>query len=165
MADEFEIQDNPDNTPGAVSTGYQRQNINSEISRQGVDNSQVNPGTVDGDIDIEISGGVDVNGVMYSCKSVATLTVPAGTYYIKLTAGSGAGLLTPVVQTGAGTWDDTKNARYDSGERILNFKLVSTATAGPVEISKWIGKDNIHVSGDFICQSNDDKILLFSIIF
>jgi hypothetical protein len=138
MADEFEIQNNPDNSPGAVSTGYQRQNTNSEVSRNGIDLSIVTPGTTNGDIDIEISGGVDVNGVMYSCKTLKTLTVSAGVYYIKLTAGSTTDYLTPVLQTGNGSLDASKNARYDSGERILNWILVSSGTAVPVMIGRII---------------------------
>jgi hypothetical protein len=121
MANEAEIINNPDSTPGAVSTGYQLQNINLVSQRTGIDKTYVrgNGNTVI----VEISGPVDVNGVLYTIKSQTVLTPPsAGRYYITL---QGAGqYLTPTLGTSAGTFNPLKNARYDaSNHRVLNWVI------------------------------------------
>ncbi len=133
MADEFEINENPDNVPGAVSTSYQRQNTNSEIDRNGVDLSNVVEKVATNQVTVNISGGVDVNGVMYSCKtSVDLIGIPNGTRYIKLIAGSTTDFLTPSITANIGTFDTTKNARYDSGDRVLGWAIVTTAAISRV---------------------------------
>lgn len=142
MSDEFEQQQNPDNVPGEISTGYQTQNTNSEISRQGIEKSIVNNGAVDGDIDIEISGGVDINGVIFSCKNIVPLTVPVGVHYIKLVAGSSVDRLTPELQTSRGVYDDTKFGYYDSGDRVLNWQLESFGGVQPVNITRLVDSSN-----------------------
>lgn len=122
MANEFERINNPDSTPGAVSTGYQLQNTNLIAQRVGLDCSVVLGGT--GQCTLEISGPVDVNGEIYTCNSqVIFPLVTAGKYYIHL-AGSGANL-TPTIGTGANTFDADKNARYtDTGTyRVLNWVI------------------------------------------
>ena len=126
MANEAEIINNPDSTPGAVSTGYQLQNTNLVAQRTGIDKTYVrgNGNTVI----VEISGPVDVNGVLYTIKSQTVLTPPsAGRYYITL---QGAGqYLTPKLGTSAGTFDPLKNARYDSsGYRVLNWVIYFDGT-------------------------------------
>lgn len=131
MANEAAIINNPDSTPGAVSTGYQLQNTGMVAARVGMDASVVTGGT--GQCVLEISGPVDVNGVLYSINSAVTfaLTV-AGTYYIHL-AGSGNNL-TPTIGTGANTFDPDKNARYtDTGSyRVLNWVIYFDGTDATV---------------------------------
>ena len=127
MADEAAIINNPDSTPGAVSTGYQLQNTNMVAGRVGMDATVVTGGT--GQCVLEISGPVDVNGVLYSIGSAVTFTLTvAGTYYIHL-AGSGNNL-TPTIGTGANTFDPDKNARYtDTGSyRVLNWVVFYDGT-------------------------------------
>ena len=131
MANEAEIINNPDSTPGAVSTGYQAQNTNLVAQRAGLDCSVVTPGT--GNCKLEISGPVDVNGILYTINSEVTFTLStAGKYYIHL-AGSGANL-TPTIGTGANTFDADKNARYtDSGNyRVLNWVIYYDGTTSYV---------------------------------
>ena len=126
MANEAEIINNPDSTPGAVSTGYQLQNTNLVAQRTGIDKTYVSGGA--GTVTVEISGPVDVNGVLYNIKSQTVLTPPAaGRYYITL---QGAGqYLTPKLGTSAGTFDPLKNARYDSsGYRVLNWVIYFDGT-------------------------------------
>jgi len=127
MANEAEIINNPDSTPGAVSTGYQLQNTNLVSQRTGVDKTYVSGGV--GTVTVEISGPVDVNGVMYDIKSQTILTPPsAGRYYITL-QGAGPQYLTPTLGTSAGTFDPLKNARYDgSGYRVLNWVVYFDGT-------------------------------------
>ena len=127
MASEFEIIDNPTSTPEAVSTGYQAQNTNLVSQRAGLDLSVVEGGV--GQVTVKIAGPVDVNGVLYVCKTDAILT-PAdgeGRYVIRLN-GSGDEL-TPELVTDFGTFDPEKNARYDaSGHRILNWIIFYDGT-------------------------------------
>lgn len=127
MANEAERIDNPDLTPGAVSTGYQLQNTHLVSKSAGIDCSVVIGGT--GNCTLEISGSVDVNGEIYTINSqvVFTLTV-AGKYYIHL-AGSGANL-TPTIGTGANTFDADKNARYTNtgNYRVLNWVIYYDGT-------------------------------------
>ena len=127
MANEAEIINNPDSTPGAVSTGYQLQNTNLVSQRAGIDKTYVSGGV--GTVTVEISGPVDVNGVLYDVKSQTILTPPsAGRYYITL-QGAGPQYLTPTLGTSAGTFDPLKNARYDSsGYRVLNWVIYFDGT-------------------------------------
>lgn len=127
MANEAEIINNPDSTPGAVSTGYQLQNLNLVSQRTGIDKTYVSGGV--GKVTIEISGPVDVNGVLYNIKSQTVLTPPsAGRYYITL-QGAGTQYLTPTLGTSAGTFDPLKNARYDASNcRILNWVIYFDGT-------------------------------------
>lgn len=127
MANEFERINNPDSTPGAISTGYQLQNTNLISQRVGLDCSVVLGGT--GQCTLEVSGPVDVNGEIYTCNAQATFTLTtAGKYYIHL-AGSGANL-TPTIGTDANTFDADKNARYtDTGTyRVLNWVIYYDGT-------------------------------------
>lgn len=127
MANEAEIINNPDSTPGAVSTGYQAQNTNLVAQRTGIDKTYVSGGV--GTVTVEISGPVDVNGVLYDIKSQTVLTPPsAGRYYITL-QGAGPQYLTPTLGTSAGTFDPLKNARYDTNNyRVLNWVIYFDGT-------------------------------------
>ena len=127
MAKEAEIINNPDSTPGAVSTGYQLQNTNLVSQRTGIDKTYVSGGA--GTVTVEISGPVDVNGVLYDVKSQTVLTPSsAGRYYITL-QGAGPQYLTPTLGTSAGTFDPLKNARYDaSNYRVLNWVVYFDGT-------------------------------------
>ena len=124
MANEAEIINNPDSTPGAVSTGYQLQNTNLVSQRTGIDKTYVSGGA--GTITVEISGPVDVNGVLYDIKSQTILTPPsAGRYYITL-QGAGPQYLTPTlssVTAGYIYWSALKNAYYTVGDeyRVLDW--------------------------------------------
>jgi len=73
MANEFERINNPDSTPGAISTGYQLQNTGFIAQRVGIDNSVVTGGT--GQCVLEISGPVDVNGEIYTCNAQVIFTL------------------------------------------------------------------------------------------
>lgn len=124
MANEAEIINNPDSTPGAVSTGYQAQNTNLVSQRTGIDKTYVSGGV--GTVTVEISGPVDVNGVLYDIKSQTVLTpTSAGRYYITL-QGAGPQYLTPTlseVTAGYAYWSALKNAYYTVGDeyRVLDW--------------------------------------------
>lgn len=127
MANEFEIIDNPTSTPEAVSTGYQAQNTNLVSQRAGLDLSVVEGGV--SQVTVKIAGPVDVNGVLYTCKTDAILTPEDGNgrYVIRLN-GSGDEL-TPELTKTFGAFDASKNARYDaSNYRILNWIIFYDGT-------------------------------------
>ncbi len=134
MSNELQIINNPTSTPQAMSTGYQRQNVRAEAASVGMDSTVVE--AVGASVKLKVSGPADVNGVLYSVISEATLTPPnPGSYYIRL-AGSGANL-TPELVTDAGTFYDEKNARYDGdGYRVLNWFVYNDGTAAYV--SRWV---------------------------
>lgn len=153
MANEAAIINNPDSVPAAVSTGYQLQNTGMVAARTGMDATAVTGGT--GECVLEISGPVDVNGVLYSINSQVTfaLTV-AGTYYIHL-AGSGSNL-TPTIGTGANTFDPDKNARYtDTGSyRVLNWVVYfDGVTATAVRLLTPESDENIIRASDVVIET------------
>lgn len=125
MSDELTITPEPIGTPAAVSTGYTRQNTKISEIQNGLDCSAPY-GTDTDEVTLPVGGPVDINGVLASITSAATLSgIAADTdYYIYLAAGSDASHYTPTLTTSPGTFDASKNARYTaSGERILNWKL------------------------------------------
>ena len=134
MANEAEILNNPTSTPVAVSTGYQRQNTNAVAARVGMDATVVSGGS--GQCTLEISGPVDVNGVLYPIRSQRIFTLSsADRYYIYLD-GSG-NYLTPTITTNAGTFDADKNARYTTGGyRILNW--IIDYDGSNADVHKWL---------------------------
>jgi len=134
MSNEAEIIDNPDSTPSAVSTGYQLQNTNMISVRAGVDKTVIIAGS--GEAVLKIGAPVDVNGVLYSIKSEVAFTLSsAGRYFVAL-LGSGASL-TPTLTSDSGTFDFSKNGRYDgSGNRILNWIIDTDGTLDGVNVSK-----------------------------
>ncbi len=145
MANELEIINNPDLTPGPVSTGYQRQNTCMVSARIGMDASIVEGGS--GQVTALISGPIDVNGVLYTIKA-ETVLVPAsvGRWYIYLEAGGSASYLTPTLTDDPGTYDETKFARYTSGgKRILNWLIDydgTTCRVSPWKTPEYSGNQN-----------------------
>ena len=121
MADELVQLPNPDNVPGAVSTGYQRQNVNLLAGQTGLDLTA--PYVSGATIVLPVGGIIDVNGVLYKIEAEAILT-PANltdAWYIYLEVGTGTAF-TPKLTTNPGTFNAAKNARYTaSNERILNW--------------------------------------------
>jgi hypothetical protein len=142
MANEASIIENPTSTPAAVSTGYQRQNTLITGIMNGIDRTVVEGGA--GGVTVQISGPVDVNGVLYSVTSAASLSCPAAGKYIVYLDGT-TGTLTPTLSTSLGTFDDSKNARYTAGgKRILNWLIFYDGTTAYV--NRWVtpesGDDN-----------------------
>jgi len=122
MANEASRIENPDSTPGAVSTGYQRQNTLLTSLFNGIDCSVIEGGV--GEITIKISGPIDVNGTLYSIASEAVLALSGGAAnYVVYLDGTGV-TLTPTLTTTPGSFDSTKNAHYTAGgKRILNWMI------------------------------------------
>lgn len=120
MANEASIINNPDSLPAAASTGYQAQNTRALAATNGIDNSVLSITGV-AQVQLDISGGIDVNGTLYSISAPAVLSLPArGRYYIFLD-GTGNNL-TPTLTTTPGTFNAAKNAIYTAGgKRVLNW--------------------------------------------
>lgn len=145
MANEIEIINNPDLTPGPVSTGYQRQNTRMVAASVGMDASIVEGGS--GQVTALISGPIDVNGVLYTIKAETVLVpVSAGRWYIYLEAGGSVSYLTPTLTDDPGTYDETKFARYTSGgKRILNWLIDydgTTCRVSPWKTPEYSGNQN-----------------------
>ena len=134
MSNEATRIENPTSTPAAVSTGYQRQNTLITGIMNGIDRTVVEGGA--GGVTVQISGPVDVNGVLYSVTSAASLSCPAAGKYIVYLDGT-TGTLTPTLSTTLGTFDDSKNARYTAGgKRILNWLIFYDGTTAYV--NRWV---------------------------
>lgn len=124
MANEFTIINNPDSTPGLVSSGYQRQNTRASAASNGQDRSVLTVTDTD-EVTISVSGGVDVSGTLYACASPAVFSgITAGRYFVSL-VGTGS-TLTPTIGTDAGVFDAARNGRYTSvGDyRVLDWLIV-----------------------------------------
>jgi hypothetical protein len=122
MANEFQILPNPDNVPGAVSSGYQRQNINLLALQTGLDTTapyEDDGGTI---ITIPAGGIVDINGSLFNLPETVTITKPiAGRAYWIGVTDNGNGTASIALLTRPGVWDPAKNGCYTSGSRVLNF--------------------------------------------
>lgn len=116
-----------DSTPGATSTGYQAQNTNIQARTLGQDLSSVRvSGT---DIIVDISGPIDVDGTPFSITSAVTLTpYTGGVQYIKVVDGSTTTQKSLELTTNTPVWDASKNALYDSGDRVLNWEILPNET-------------------------------------
>jgi hypothetical protein len=138
MSNEATIINNPDSTPGAVSTGYQRQNTRFIAQANGVDHTIVEAYAVN-QVKVKISGPVDVNGVLYEIDTEATLTITVTGRYIVYLAGSGNNLTPTLLNTTTsfGTFDDSKNARYYSSQRVLNWVINCTLGQTPT-VRRWL---------------------------
>jgi hypothetical protein len=158
MSNESERINNPDLIPGAVSTGYQAQNIRAEASTIGIDKIVVIPSG--GDAIVKVSGPIDFNGLLYSVKSEVTLTPPSdGRYWIYLKDdGQAPQYYTPALTQTAPVFDASKNAHYlPTGERVLNTSIFRSG--GVVELSYY---DNYPIAHEVRLLSSVTWVAPFS---
>jgi hypothetical protein len=122
MANEFQQLPNPDDVPGAVSSGYQRQNTNMLAIQTGLDTTEPYDNGA-GNITVPMGGVIEVSGVMF--KLSADITIPKPdintAYWIAITDnGDGTATAAPVTRPGA--WDPARQGCYRSdGSRTLNW--------------------------------------------
>ena len=152
MANEASILNNPTSIPEAVSTGYQRQNVNIVAARVGMDESVVVGGA--GKCTLKVSGPVDVNGVLYTINEEVEFTLASAGEYIIYLADSIAGHLTPKITSQPGLFVAGKNAHYTvDGYRILNWLI---QYKGANAIAYKVGRDRfetvITASGQWRCM-------------
>jgi hypothetical protein len=127
MANEFQLLPNPTNIPGAVSTGYQRQNTNLFVLQTGLDTTEpYDDGS--GTITIPMGGLVEINGVLFKLTDDVTFTKPdANTaYWIAVTDnGDGTAGISPV--TRPGSYNPAKKGCYTADNaRTLNWVSLGT---------------------------------------
>jgi len=111
-----------DNTPGAVSTGYQNQNIALQAAWNGFDGST--PYISGSNLIIPVGGIIDDSGLPFVIKTQITIALPTSGYnhFLRVIPGTGALQRSIEFTTSRGTYDSTKMAFYDtSGRRILDW--------------------------------------------
>jgi hypothetical protein len=121
MAGELNLLPNPDNVPGAVSSGYQRQNTNLFVLQTGVDTTEPYDDG-EGIITIPSGGIVELNGSIFKITQNVSIIKPtsSGQYFIGVednNDGTGSFVLLSI----PGVFDHAKNAYYNNGKRILNW--------------------------------------------
>ncbi|MDR2663848.1 MAG: hypothetical protein LBC31_12710 [Treponema sp.] len=122
MANEFQFLPNPDNIPGKVSSGYQRQNTNMYALQTGIDTTEPCDNGA-GVISIPAGGVVDLNGVMFRLTRDIILNKPSiNTAYWVAVADNGDGTATASLVTRPGAWSADKLGCYRTdGARTLNY--------------------------------------------
>jgi hypothetical protein len=122
MANEFQFLPNPDNIPGKVSSGYQRQNTNMYAIQTGIDTTEPNDNGA-GVVSVPAGGVVDLNGVMFKLTQDIALTKPdANTAYWVAVTDNGDGTATATLVTRPGVWSAAKLGCYRTdGSRTLNY--------------------------------------------
>jgi hypothetical protein len=148
MANELQLLPNPDNVPGAVSSGYQRQNTNMFAVQTGFDT--LNSTVDETSITVEQGGIIEVNGAMFKVLAAATLNRPVTglPLYVAVT-GNGDGTASLSVVTTRGTWDGSRQGYYlPDGTRTTNKNMKNpSTTGGELTYSKTTkGKDTISLA-------------------
>lgn len=125
MAAELIQLPNPDNKPGAVSSGYQRQNNNIFALQTGLDTCEPYE---DGNIVVVPQGGViEINGVMFKISRQVELPITMPVYWIAVKdtgASNAAGERVAAASLSArpGAWDPVKRGCYlPDGSRTLSL--------------------------------------------
>lgn len=152
MANEASILNNPTSIPEAVSTGYQRQNVNIVAARVGMDETVVIGG--EDKCTLKVSGPVDVNGVLYTIDNEVEFALDTAGEYIIYLEDSIAGHLTPTITQEPGIFSPDKNAHYtNDGYRILNWLIQFDGTTA---IAYKVGRDRfetvILANGEWKCK-------------
>jgi hypothetical protein len=147
MANEFTKIPNPDNTPGAVSTGYQQQNTNIFCLQTGLDTTEPFDND-DGTITIPAGGIVEVNGSLFKLTNTVTITkqpLPALVNWLAvLDNGNGTATITAV--TAPGIWNPAKQGCYRTdGARTLNFVSDGYLGSTPSQIYSKATKGNASI--------------------
>jgi hypothetical protein len=149
MADELElITINEDGNswvdliPDEFDTGYQAQNTNIEAIRNGFDLFDVIWDGGASELVISPSGIADDNGEPIVVKTEVRISIPSdNTWYLKIIAGSDATKRSLSLVTTPGTWDESKNGYYDSGDRIIDWVIIKEAGVVTPRIYKRINNN------------------------
>jgi hypothetical protein len=145
VASEFQLLPNPDNVPGAVSSGYQRQNTNLFCLQTGLDTTE-NSDDGAGTITIPEGGVVEVNGSLFKVIATITLTKPdTDTAYWIAVSDNNDGTAGVSLETRPGVWNPVKHGYYTStGARTLNWvsfgtpeNLTETALFSETTKGRW----------------------------
>jgi hypothetical protein len=124
MANELTLLPNPDNIPGKVSSGYQRQNTKMYVLQTGLDTMEPYDNG-EGIITIPDGGIVEVNGALFvtTIGLNVVLTKPdANTAYWIAITDNGDGTASPTLVTRPGAWDPAMQGCYlADGRRTLSW--------------------------------------------
>jgi hypothetical protein len=122
MANELQLLSNPDNTPGAVSSGYQRQNTNFFASIVGLDFLNFSKDETANTLTLYAGGIVEINGALYKIPYNKTFNLDnTKNQYVSLLPNNPPdGYASAVLTDSPGTFDYTKNGYYSGGARIIN---------------------------------------------
>jgi hypothetical protein len=126
MANELSLLPNPDNAPGAVSTGYQRQNTNIFAIQTGLDSTE--PYDNGSAITIPVGGLVEVNGSIFKVIADVSLSKPSpdSAYWVAV-SDNGNGTASFSLVTRPGVWNSSKQGYYlTNGARTLNWVSLGT---------------------------------------
>ena len=145
MSNEFQKLPNPDNVPGAVTSGYQRQNTNLYVLQTGLDTTEPYDDG-EGAISIPAGGIVDVNGVLFKLTADVVLGKPnAGTCYWVAIADNGDGTTTPSLVTRPGAWDSAKKGCYtEDNKRTLNWVSLGQTSYSGLPLTKTFNTKGMH---------------------
>jgi hypothetical protein len=132
MANEFQQLPNPDDVPGAMSSGYQQQNTNMLAIQTGLDTTEPYDDG-DGTISVPMGGIIEVSGVMFKLSANITLSKPdSNTAYWVAITDNGDGTANAGLVTGPGTWDPARQGCYRSdGSRTLGWVSLGTLGGSP----------------------------------
>jgi len=122
VANEFQQLPNPDNMPGPVTSGYQRQNTNIFSIQTGLDTTEPYDNG-QGVISIPVGGIIELNGVMFKLISGISLSKPsmATAYWVAITD-DGYGNASASLVTRPGIWNSSKKGCYTNvNTRTLNW--------------------------------------------
>jgi hypothetical protein len=127
MANEFQQLPNPDDVPGAVISGYQRQNTNMFAIQTGLDTTEPYDDGA-GTISVPMGGVIEVSGVMFKLSADITLSKPnSNTAYWVAIADNDDGTANAVLVTRPGAWDPARQGCYRSdGSRTLTWVSLGT---------------------------------------
>jgi len=132
MANEFQHIPNPDNVPGLVTSGYQRQNTHLFVLQTGLDTTEpCDHGN--GTITIPAGGVVEINGLMFKLEYAVSLPkpVPSRAYWIAITD-NGNGTATAELVERPGAWNSAKQGCYTSNnKRTLNWVSLGDLYSAP----------------------------------
>jgi len=132
-----------DNVPGAVSTGYQAQNVSSESVRVGIDT--ITAVYNSNQIVLTVGGTIDQSGILYTLKDdqvFAVFDLSYGKNFFVLNAVVDSTDKTIVVHdeawfTANSVYNTAKNGWYStSGDRIMNTFVEFRHGSGDVRISR-----------------------------
>lgn len=149
MANEAIQIPKPNTIPSAVSTGYTRQNVEIEASYFGQDESSIVSASAT-QVKFEDGGKVDVNGILYTMTTDATLTLSAADtdYYIYLAGPTISGYLTNIaspplavgsvsipVDTGSGTISTNDYIQFAGDSNIYQHTGSAITGSGTITIA------------------------------
>jgi hypothetical protein len=132
MANKLQLLPNPTNIPEAVTTGYQRQNVNIFVLQTGLDTTE--PSDDSQNVIIPAGGIVELNGSLFKIISDVSLRKPYSSIAYWIAAGDNddgtAGLS---LVSRPGNWNPAKQGFYRSdGSRTLNWVSYGTSISGSV---------------------------------